>query len=306
MNRLIHKVLTVAILIIASAVSAESSITPQAFSSPVVKWRVTKFGVGSNNFTVPADVHVIFVSGCAGGGAGGDGNAAGWAGGGGGPGECVNWYPLPVTPGGAITVSVGTKGVAPSTTATATIISGAGLLHPDFSGGNGLALAAGTNGSDATGSASGAGSGTGFDGPGGTAGTTGAGGNFSDSSAGQQLNGGLANLLYARGAGGGGINGGTGQTGGASWTVQSSFHHHSSGTYDIYAQGGNGSGANAGGGGGGSNIYSRGGVGGNGGADGGDAEGCGGGGGGAGGGGSGFLGGDGTDGCMFFFYQTVN
>lgn len=87
----------------------------------------------SGSFIVPAGVTTVYLSGCAGGGGGGGGSSrnstssAGTGGGGGGSGQSVIKYPVSVTPGQTIAVTIGAGGSSgPAATAAAAGSGGAG------------------------------------------------------------------------------------------------------------------------------------------------------------------------------------
>jgi hypothetical protein len=68
---------------------------------------------GANSWTVPANVNaVMVVEACSGGGGGGQGTVATAGGGGGGGANCFFNIWLPVTPGSALTITVGAGGAA--------------------------------------------------------------------------------------------------------------------------------------------------------------------------------------------------
>src|SRR6185436_13723730 len=69
---------------------------------------LTFFTTPGGTFTVPAGVTVVYIDGCAPGGSGGGGQASAntAGGGGGGAGMGVANYPMAVTPGSALTITI--------------------------------------------------------------------------------------------------------------------------------------------------------------------------------------------------------
>jgi hypothetical protein len=123
----------------------------------------------SQSWTVPGGVTVIYVDGCAAGGGGGLGQvgAATAGGAGAGSGSCVRGFPLQVTPGATLTLTVG-AGVVNGTGGNTTI-TGANNPFPTLLGGT-----VGNPGAAGTGGAGGNGGGP-NGGAGGAAGAAGAG-----------------------------------------------------------------------------------------------------------------------------------
>jgi len=78
--------------------------------------------IANGTFTVPADVTTVYVTMV---GAGGGGGKSGNNGGGGAGGQCLINYPVTVTPGGSITVTVGVGGLG-ATYSPSTIVGGTG------------------------------------------------------------------------------------------------------------------------------------------------------------------------------------
>jgi hypothetical protein len=177
---------------------------------PHGKQRFTSGGT----FTVPLGVTTVWVSGCGPGGGGGGGNAGTNGGGGGGGGACTMGEAVSVTPGDAITVTIGTGGGGGASGGNGS----AGSAATTFGGL--LSLAAGAAGAFAgTGGAGGTGGGTGGAGYGQSGtdnsfGGSGGGGLFGTGGAGgtNVTVAGRAGSGYGAGGGGGG-NGGAGGAG---------------------------------------------------------------------------------------------
>jgi hypothetical protein len=184
---------------------------------------------GANSYVVPSGVFRVLIDGCAAGGGNGLGQASASTagGGGGGAAECAQGYPLSVTPGQTLVVTVG-AGVANATGGNTTI-TGANTAFPTLLGGLvGNPGAAGVGGVGGNG-----------------AGPLASAGGASGTSATQPT--GVTQLIISGPGGGGG--GPTAATGG------------SGGTTGAYAGGSPGAG-NGSGGGGGSTPFGNGGTGG--------------------------------------------
>ena len=205
----------------------------------------------SGSFTGPVGVTTMYLSGCApggGGGAGGPGSinsSPAWAGGGGGggAGQSLQRAAYSVTPGGTITVTIGSTGLGGATSGTnpgnsgtsggTLVISGAG-----FNGGTPVTLSGGGGGGGGnaatSGNAVGGGAGTGFpsggygndttsgnasgSGGSGASGPFGGGGGAARSSTSGAVAGGSASGYGAGGGGGSGVytaGAGNGGSGGA-------------------------------------------------------------------------------------------
>jgi len=187
-------------------------------SATVAPHAIVRLTSGAGNWIVPSDVTRIKVT-CVGGGGGGGAGWAGTTGGGGGGGGGTNISDISasiinVTPGQAISYSVGVAGAAATaggdTSFTGAITSGgggAGASGSAYAGGKG-----GAPGSGDSGAAGGCGvlSVSGHDGMGGSGG--GAGGAGSATSG---VNGGTGNYGGGGGGGAGGAGAGTGGAGGS-------------------------------------------------------------------------------------------
>jgi hypothetical protein len=187
---------------------------------------------GANSYVVPAGVHRVLIDGCGAGGGNGLGQASAntAGGGGGGAAECSQGYPLAVTPGETLVVTVG-AGVANATGGNTTI-TGADTAFPTLLGGLVGNIGGGVS--------------TGVGGVGGNgAGPLASAGGASGTSATQPT--GVTQLIISGPGGGGG--GPTAATGGFG------------GTTGAYAGGSPGAG-NGSGGGGGSTPFGNGGTGG--------------------------------------------
>lgn len=203
---------------------------PAASYSLLANCTGSQIFTSNGNFTVPAGVKLIFLTGTAGGGGGG-GDSAGAEGGGGAGGTCIIGYPLVVTPAAvhAVVIGAGGAGGAVSgsgsaggvTTFGGTLLSLAGGLGGNVSGAGGVGHtrfpARSTNGGAGTSGTSGesnyfysGGAGYGANGGGGGgAGLFGAGG------AGGAGGPGAAAAVNTGGGGGGGTAGWGGAAGGS-------------------------------------------------------------------------------------------
>src|SRR6185369_336385 len=81
--------------------------------SPYAQTSVLFTSTGANSWVVPPGVTVVYVDACSGGqgGAGGQASATGGGGGGGAAGTWTRGYPLNVTSGATLTITVGLAGV---------------------------------------------------------------------------------------------------------------------------------------------------------------------------------------------------
>lgn len=159
---------------------------------------------GATNWTVPNDVFVVSIDGCGGGGSGGGGQAsAGTAGGGGGGGaECWQNKVFHVTPGAAVTVTIGSPNPTAGVNAGSSGANGATITVTGFDGGGTVSLTpgfAGVVGAAGTGGAGGSGGGA----NGGAGGAAGASGTGTAAAAGAGV------TFPGAGGGGGGSTAGT-------------------------------------------------------------------------------------------------
>lgn len=210
-------------------------------ASPITTKGLQRF-TSNGNFTVPAGVSTIYVSGCAGGGGGGSGGGStvsasnyGGGGGGGGAGQSQVRTPYAVTPGQVISITIGGAGSpgagssgsgATGTAGGSTVVGGLVALTGGAGGVLGNSLTSGF----IAGGGAGAGYPSGSSGTDGQANTVGANGGAGGSSpfgggggAGRGANGagmvGAAAIGFGGGGGGGGgsyvLNSGIGGAGGA-------------------------------------------------------------------------------------------
>lgn len=183
--------------------SLTSSVGSAATFVKTAMSNVTVF-TGSGTFVVPTNVSLVFVSGVGGGGIGGDGASAVAGGSGGGSGRYVVNYPVAVTPGASITVTIGAAGAATTFGALLSLDFGQagrlGAATMNVPGGAGGAIggAGSSNGGGVAGQG-GSGGGTPF-GPGGQTGGAGAGSAASANSGGGGAGGG--STITTAGAGG--------------------------------------------------------------------------------------------------------
>lgn len=201
-----------------------SRALPQTVISPSgYVQQAIPFTAGTQTFTVPPGVTIVYADGCGAGGPGGGGGATGSAAGGGGGGSaaCVIGYPLYVTPGQTLTLTVPAAVTGPAANMTggsgggALTITGANNPFPPQSGG---LPGSGVTGVTGGVGGNGAGSGSGAGGAAATAGTVasqnapgsspgGGGGGGSTASAGGA--GGYSRFVWTPGGGGGGGPGNT-------------------------------------------------------------------------------------------------
>ena len=171
----IVRALLSALLLIPSIASAIGGLTREAGA---VNESVTEsVFTSSGTLDLPSSVTTIYVSGCGGGGGGAGGHTAdpGGGGGGGGSAVCVSEMPVMVTPGAALTVTIGNGGSGGAAgangspgsdttiagTAIGTVVLSGTLFNPTFgtaaNGGNGgrnhmlTSSAAGGSGAGASG-----------------------------------------------------------------------------------------------------------------------------------------------------------
>lgn len=221
-TRLLWRAAAAALLCALAAVPAAAQVPGTQGTSPPY-FEAFFDTPGTYSQIVPANLYRLYVDACSGGGAGSSANgAAAFGGGSGAAAACLVRYPLPVTPGQTLTVTVGaagTPGVAP----TVTTISGTGINFPTVPAG---ASAAGTSGTGATAASLGAtaapyliagtsgGNGSGVNGDAGE--TAGASGLFPGGAAGVGTNGsgGGGSSAFGPGANGvGGVSNGNTPTG---------------------------------------------------------------------------------------------
>ena len=123
------------LLLAASCAFAQNGNAPV---TPYTQQSVLFTNTGANSWVVPAGVTVVYVDGCSAGqgGAGGQSSTTGSGGGGGAGGFCTAGFPLNVTPGATLTITVGAAGVGGSagasggTTNIVTTITGANNTYP--------------------------------------------------------------------------------------------------------------------------------------------------------------------------------